>query len=66
MCVIAEHGLGGSAPYRKVPMDTEGVTAGIMPAVLRDTPEVEPFHWPQPHNCQYVADSAVRHQHQHL
>ena len=61
MCALAEHGLGGSAPYRKVPMDADGVMAGILPAMLRDTPEVEPFHCAQPHSCQYGAAAPTQH-----
>ena len=61
MCTLAEHGLGGTAPYRKVPMGADGVMAGIMPALLRDTPDVEPFHCTQPHNCQYGAAAPTQH-----
>ena len=55
MCTFAEHGLGGTALYRKVPMSADGVMAGIMPAMLRDTPELEPVHCSQPRTCQHVA-----------
>ena len=49
MCTFAEHGLNGTAPYRKVPMSADGVMAGIMPMMLRDTPELEPPYCPQRH-----------------
>ena len=32
--------------------------AGILPAMLRDTPEVEPFSWMQPHGCHQVANAS--------
>ena len=45
----AEHGLQGTAPYRPMPVTAEGVLQGIMPTIIRNAPECDPYTWVQPH-----------------
>ena len=59
MCIFAEHGLQGTAPYRKVPMSAEQVMGAIRPMMLRDTPALEAPYCPHSNEevRAYIADA---------